>query len=46
MMKRMGMGGKKGKRGLGLPGMAGLGGRGMPDMAELEQMMGGSQFPK
>jgi signal recognition particle subunit SRP54 len=45
MMKRMGMGGKKGKRGL-MPGMGGLGGRGMPDMAELEQMMGGSQFPK
>jgi signal recognition particle subunit SRP54 len=42
MMKRMGMGGKKGKRG---PGMPGLGGK-MPDMAELEQMMGGSQFPR
>ena len=46
MMKRMGMGGKKGKRGLGIPGMAGLGGKNMPDMAELEQMMGGSQFPR
>ena len=47
MMKRMGMGGgKKGKRGLGMPGMAGLGGKNMPDMAELEQMMGGGQFPR
>jgi signal recognition particle subunit SRP54 len=47
MMKRMGMGGgKKGKRGLGIPGMGGLGGKNMPDMAELEQMMGGSQFPR
>ena len=47
MMKKMGMGGgKKGKRGLGIPGMGGLGGKNMPDMAELEQMMGGSQFPR
>jgi signal recognition particle subunit SRP54 len=46
MMKRMGMGGKKGKRGFGMPGMGGLGGKNMPDMAELEQMMGGSQFPR
>ena len=46
MMKKMGMGRQEGQR-AGLPGMAGLGGRGgMPDMAELEQMMGGSQFPK
>jgi signal recognition particle subunit SRP54 len=42
MMKRMGMGGKKGKRGSGMPGLGGK----MPDMAELEQMMGGSQFPR
>jgi signal recognition particle subunit SRP54 len=47
MMKRMGMsGGKKGKRGMGLPGMGGLSGKNMPDMAELEQMMGGGQFPR
>jgi hypothetical protein len=30
-----------------MPGMPSFGGRGgMPDMAELEQMMGGSQFPR
>jgi signal recognition particle subunit SRP54 len=47
MMKRMGMGGgKKGKRGMGVPGMGGLSGKNMPDMAELEQMMGGGQFPR
>jgi signal recognition particle subunit SRP54 len=47
MMKRMGMGGgKKGKRGMGMPGLGGLGGKNMPDMAELEQMMGGGQFPR
>jgi signal recognition particle subunit SRP54 len=47
MMKKMGMGGgKKGRRGLGMPGMGGLGGKNMPDMAELEQMMGGGQFPR
>src|SRR3954454_3185917 len=47
MMKRMGMGGgKKGKRGSGMPGLGGLGGKNMPDMAELEQMMGGGQFPR
>ena len=47
MMKKMGMtAGKKGKRGLGMPGLAGLGGKNMPDMAELEQMMGGGQFPR
>ena len=47
MMKRMGMGGgKKGKRGMGMPGLGGLGGKNMPDMTELEQMMGGGQFPR
>ena len=47
MMKKMGMtGGKKGKRGMGMPGLGGLGGKNMPDMAELEQMMGGGQFPR
>ncbi len=47
MLKRMGMGGgKKGKRGMGMPGLGGLGGKNMPDMAELEQMMGGGQFPR
>ena len=40
-------GGKKGKRGgFGMPGLGGLGGKNMPDMAELEQMMGGGQFPR
>ena len=47
MMKRMGMsGGKKGKRGMGMPGLGALGGKNMPDMSELEQMMGGGQFPR
>jgi signal recognition particle subunit SRP54 len=47
MMKRMGMGGgKKGKRGVGMPGLGALGGKNMPDMSELEQMMGGGQFPR
>jgi signal recognition particle subunit SRP54 len=42
MMKKMGMGAKKGKRGgFGIPGLGGLpGGKAMPDMAELEQIMG------
>jgi hypothetical protein len=31
---------------MGLPGMGGLSGKNMPDMAELEQMMGGGQFPR
>ena len=41
MMKKMGMGGGKGKKRGGFPGLPGMGGAGMPDMSELEALMGG-----
>lgn len=41
MMKKMGMGAKKGKKRMGIPGMPGGMPPGMPDMSELEGLMGG-----